>query len=139
MNSRRTFIKNSCAACLGMTAMGLLLESCVTSQNVLKPVLENNQLQIALEKFQSSNHYILRNKSLPFDILVIKDQDQYTALQMRCTHNDIALNFSGKKLICTAHGSEFDLKGNVTKEPASRALTKYKTSIHEQLLTIQLN
>ena len=60
--------------------------------------MENNSFHIALDKFQTNNHYIIRHKTLPFDILVVKDQDQYTALQMRCTHNNVALNFSEKKI-----------------------------------------
>ena len=139
MNSRRTFIKNSCVACIGMSALGIFLDSCATSQNLLKPVMENNSFNIELDKFLTNNHYILRHKSLPFDILVVKDKEQYTALQMRCTHSDVALNFSGKKIFCTAHGSEFDLQGHVTKEPASTSLTKYQTSIHDQFLNIKLN
>jgi nitrite reductase/ring-hydroxylating ferredoxin subunit len=139
MNSRRNFIKKSCAACIGLSAMGLLLDACVSSQNLLKPALENNRFQIALDKFQSSAHYIVRHKTLPFDILVVKNKEQYTALQMRCTHNDVALNFAGKKLVCTAHGSEFDLQGKVLKEPASASLTTYRTSVQDQFLTIQLS
>jgi len=139
MQSRRTFIKKSCAACIGMSALGILLESCATPQHILKPAIENNSINIGLNNFQTNNSYIIRNKKLPFDILVVKNDMEYTALQMRCTHNDVALNFSGKKIVCTAHGSEFDLKGNVTKEPAATSLTRYKTSINEQQLIIHLN
>ena len=126
-------------ACIGMSAMGILLDACVAPQHILKPSLENNRFNIALNQFQNSNYTIIRHKNLPFDILVVKNENQYTALQMRCTHNDIALNFSGKKLFCASHGSEFDLQGKVLKEPASASLTKYKTSVNEQLLTIYIN
>ncbi len=136
MNSRRQFIKSTCTACIGLSAMGLLLQSCAGSKSVLKPVLEQDHFTVSLDQFQQGNHCIIRHKSLPFDILVVKDGTQYTALQMRCTHNDVSLNLAGKKLICTAHGSEFDLKGNVTKEPASRKLTQYKTEIREKNLII---
>jgi cytochrome b6-f complex iron-sulfur subunit len=30
-------------------------------------------------------------------------------------------------LYCSAHGSTFDLQGNVTHEPASRPLKQYRT------------
>lgn len=126
-------------ACIGMSALGIFMESCATSQHILKPAIDHNTISIGLDMFQAANHYIIRNKALPFDIIVIKNQDVYTALQMRCTHNDVALSFSGKKIVCASHGSEFDLKGNVTKEPATAALTAYKTSIHEQQLIIHLN
>lgn len=138
MQNRRTFIKNSCAACIGMSAFGILLESCVTSQNVTKSTLKNNQIEVPISNFQTNNYTIIRNKNLPYDILLVKQNEEYKALQMRCTHNEVALSFTGKKLICSAHGSEFDTNGNVTKEPAQKSLSTYQTSLENQNIIIHL-
>ncbi len=139
MQSRRTFLKNTCAACIGMSALGIFLDACSTSQHVVKSSVENNTCAIPMEKFQTTRTVILRNKQLPFDILVVHEKDQFFALQMRCTHNDVALSFSGNKLICTAHGSEFDMQGHVVKEPAALPLTNYRTEVKENQLLIYLH
>ncbi len=139
MQSRRQFLKKSCAACLSLSVLGVVLDACSTSQMIVRPALERNTFSIPLTQFETTPSVILRHKELPFDILVVKHGQQFSALQMRCTHNDVALSFSGKKLICSAHGSEFDLQGKVTKEPANAPLTMYTTSILNQQIIIHLN
>jgi cytochrome b6-f complex iron-sulfur subunit len=55
---------------------------------------------------------------------------------MKCTHQDNPLTVNSTGLYCTAHGSTFDLQGNVTKEPALHALKKYKTELNESSIVI---
>lgn len=138
MESRRNFIKNSCFACLGLTGFGSILNACSTPQSVFVSSLEQNRLMIPLSEFAGTSFRIVRNRSAEYDVFIHKNGDIYEAIEMRCTHNDIALRFTGQKLICNAHGSEFDLKGQVIKEPASKPLRKFKTSINAQQLLIHL-
>jgi len=138
MQTRRSFIKKGCAACFGMSAFGILLQSCASSQHIFKGSIHQKILSIPLEKFNTERSLIVRNADLEFDILVMKKEEGFGAVQMRCTHNDVALSFSGKKLICNAHGSEFDLQGNVLREPAAKSLTTYRTTIDGQQLSIHL-
>ena len=139
MQTRRDFIKNSCVACMGLSAFAPILASCGTTQSVVKPTLVQYFLSVPLAQFANTPTAILRHHQLEYDILVVKQENEFTALQMRCTHNDIALTFSGKKLICQAHGSEFDLKGQVTKAPAAANLHTYRTSVKDSQLIIHLN
>ncbi len=138
MNSRRQFLKQSCLLCLGATQLGVLMTSCGTSQIIAQAVIENNKLIVAKDKFANTNTLLIRNRQLPYDILLVHNNEQYTALQMRCTHNDVALSFTGKKLVCNAHGSEFNLEGKVTKEPAEKTLTHYKISENKNNIFIHL-
>lgn len=138
MQSRRNFIKQGCLACLGLSGVSAMLSSCGSTQNIVNAEVNQRNIKVTLDKFLTSNAIIVRNKKLSYDILVIKQGEEYSALEMRCTHNDIALTFSGKKLVCNAHGSEFDLKGKVMKAPAERSLTTYKTMVSGQELIIQL-
>jgi Rieske Fe-S protein len=55
---------------------------------------------------------------------------------MKCTHQDNPLTATQTGFFCSAHGSTFDLKGNVTKEPALRPLKKYTTEIKESSILI---
>lgn len=139
MTTRRNFIKQSCMACMGLTALGSLVSACGSSRAVIHPTWTQEALQISLDAFLTASAVVVRHKNVEYDILVVKEATQYTALQMRCTHNDIGLTYAGKKLICSAHGSEFDLHGQVLKAPASRNLHSYRTSVQDQQLLVHLH
>lgn len=135
---RREFIRNTCFACMGIAGFSAILESCGTPKSILKTDIQNNQIKIPLENLSQSKTQIIQNAQLPYNILVVKNENNFTALQMRCTHNDFALNFTGSKIVCNAHGSEFDLKGNVQKAPAEKSLTQYRTNTDNNFLIIHL-
>jgi Rieske Fe-S protein len=82
---------------------------------------------------------LVRNPKLEFDILLIRiNENSYNALLMKCTHQDNALTANKSGLYCSAHGSTFDLEGNVTKEPALTPLKKFKTEVSNSSVTINL-
>ncbi|MBK7762855.1 MAG: Rieske (2Fe-2S) protein [Bacteroidetes bacterium] len=138
MKSRRKFLQQSCIACLSFSTLGILIESCGTTKRVSNLVYEANKFTLPLSDFIDRQTIVIRHRSLPYEILVVKQEKKFTALQMRCTHNDVALNFTGQKLVCNAHGSEFDLEGKVRKEPAAINLTQYATSSDTHNLYIHL-
>lgn len=77
---------------------------------------------------------------VPYDILVVKKSDSdYNAIYMKCSHQENAVTATETGLFCSAHGSRFDLDGNVLKEPALQPLKKFKTEITGQTLVIDLN
>ena len=85
----------------------------------------------------NSNLFIVKTKSLDFSILVVKKSETlFTALYMQCTHERQPLGATTKGLYCAAHGSAFDLDGNVTIQPATAALTKFTTELNDSMLTI---
>ncbi len=135
---RRDFIKNTCYACVGLTAISAMLEACGTPKSIIKSTIEDKKIKISLDNFLNSNSQIVQNTQLPYNILVLKNNDKFQAIQLRCTHNDFALNFVGNKIVCNAHGSEFDLQGNVIKPPAEKALTHYKTTVENNFVIIYL-
>lgn len=138
MNSRRQFIKNSCLACMGMGSLATLLTACGSTQAVFTPLQDKRKLVVPKEKFAATSSIIVKNKLLEFTILLVKNNNSFKALQMRCTHNDVALSFTGKKLLCHAHGSEFDLNGKVIKDPAPKSLTEYPISEDAQNIYIHI-
>jgi Rieske Fe-S protein len=138
MGSRRDFIKQSCTICMS-GAMGWLttqLSSCAALP-VIRAESSQGLITVSLSSFtEKNNSVIVRNSKLEFDILVVRSEKNYNALQMKCTHQDNTLTVNSTGLYCAAHGSTFDLQGNVTKEPALRALKKYKTELNESSLII---
>ena len=57
---------------------------------------------------------------------------------MRCTHADYNLSFDGTGFSCSLHGSHFDEQGEVTKGPAEKKLTRFKTEATEEFVILYL-
>lgn len=143
MKNRREFIKQSCALCMGIAGLGVLssqLSGCAPMP-IYKGEIEKDLITVPLSYFTDKNNLVIvRNIKIDFDILLIKLADgNYNALLMKCTHQDNPLTANQSGLYCSAHGSSFDLQGNVTKEPALYPLRKFKTEINNSSVQIYIN
>jgi len=137
---RRQFIKRSCSACIGAAATGLLasqLTSCAPAFPVYKAKFDKGTIQVPLTSFETSNLVIVRDLQMDFDILLVKKSaTDYRALYMKCSHQANPLTATSSGLFCSAHGSSFDLDGNVRTEPATGPLQQFKTELNENVITI---
>lgn len=143
---RRTFLKDSCLACLGIATASTLLTGCRT----LYPVsgnLTDNGIKLPLREFISGrgtdikhhSYIVVRNDALQYPICVYRfDETTYSALYMRCSHQGAELQAAGDRLTCPAHGSEFDNKGLVKQGPADQSLRSFPTTIIGEELFIDL-
>lgn len=143
MQSRRSFIKTSCYVCSEIAASGFIttaLNSCGTSLPLYKATVDKNLLTVPVSSFiEQTKMLMVRSKDLDFDILLIKiAETEYRALFMKCTHRDNPLTATENGIYCPAHGSAFDLKGEVTKEPAIIPLKKFATTSDAYFITIYL-
>jgi Rieske Fe-S protein len=144
--NRKEFIKNCGFACMSAGTLGVLLQSCVGSKiisatisgdNIILPLADFEVLQKNEKSFRK--YIIVQNQLLKFPICVYRfSESKYTALYMQCTHQGTELTAYGDKLICSAHGSEFDNKGNVQSAPADKALKSFPVVIENQSLKISL-
>jgi Rieske Fe-S protein len=107
-----------------------LLPSCI-SLPVYRATVTDKKIGVDPAAFlPGKNALLVRAKGVAFDILLLKESDcLYTAVYMQCTHQENTLSFSGKKIICNAHGSEFDLQGKVTMGPAVRDLRSFPVTL----------
>jgi len=136
---RRKFIKKSCVACMGLIGAGLLLEGCATSLPLVKTTPKDRSLFIPISKFSgNSKMLIVRSSSLENDILLIKNENEFKALYLKCTHEGVGLTATDKNIVCPSHGSTFDFMGNVLKEPALRPLQQFQTEISNENILIHL-
>jgi Rieske Fe-S protein len=140
MQNRRDFIKQSCTLCLGVVGLSALttqLAGCAPMP-IYKGETVNGIITVPFTSFTETNKVVIvRNAQLDWDIVLVKVSDtEYEALQMKCTHQENPLTATQTGLFCSAHGSTFDLKGNVTKEPALRPLKKYITEIRDNSISI---
>ena len=144
--NRRDFIEKTCTACLSITALSSVLSACQTTHYISGKIGKDG-ITISLTDFITGtknnpayrSFLIVRNDALQFPICVYrKDNTEYTALWMRCSHQGTELQVSGDSMICTAHGSEFNNKGQVISGPADQNLRKFPVSIIENELFIDL-
>lgn len=142
MQNRREFIKQSCTLCLSVLGASVLttqLTSCKPLP-IYKGTLINKVIDVPLSSFnQGDNVLIVRSGNLQFDIALIKKtENDYSALELKCTHQANSLTATKSGFLCAAHGSTFDLEGKVTKEPALVPLKKYKTQLTTTSILINL-
>ncbi|NTS40761.1 MAG: hypothetical protein EOO06_14410 [Chitinophagaceae bacterium] len=143
---RREFIKNTCTACLSLTVLSTLVSSCVATKYI-SGELGKDGLTISKEEFKVkqkggtaySSFIIVRNDALQFPICVYRlNENEYSALWMKCTHQGAELQASGDVLQCSAHGSEFTNRGQVLSGPAGTSLRTFPVSITNNELFIDL-
>ena len=143
---RREFIKNSCTACLSATLIGTAISSC-TATRYITGTLGKDGLFVDASEFVTKQNgktvyrsfIIVRNDALQYPVCVYRFNDnEYSALWMRCTHQGTELQASGDRLQCTAHGSEFDNKGSVKTGPADISLRSFPVTVSNDQLFIDM-
>ena len=137
MTTRRHFIGQCALVALAATVPGILLNSCAAIP-VYKTETSTSEIEVPISVFSQSKMVKVRPADSEFDILLIKESNSYKAILLECTHQGYSLNVSSSQLSCPAHGSEFDLNGNVLQGPATRPLKTYSTVINNQQIIINL-
>ncbi|MEC7772140.1 MAG: Rieske (2Fe-2S) protein [Bacteroidota bacterium] len=139
---RKEFIKTCGCACLGVSSMAILLQGCVTTKSITAPIVRDHlviQRTDFMKGEKAVEYLIVDNGQLQFPIYIFRfSETEYTALYLRCTHQGNELNAYGDKLVCSAHGSEFDNKGNVIQGPAKETLRSFPVQITDQNILISL-
>ena len=143
---RRNFIKNTCTACLSVTVLSSLVISCAPT-HYISGKLGNDGILITKDDFKIkqkggtaySSFIIVRNEALKYPICVYRIGDEeYSALWMECTHQGAELLASGDVLQCSAHGSEFNNKGEVRNGPANTSLKTFPVTVNKDEIFIDL-
>jgi Rieske Fe-S protein len=143
---RREFIKNSCTACLSLTVLSSLAVSCSATKYVSGVIVENG-INVSKNDFAVkqkggtaySSFIIVRNEALQYPICIYRfNEDEYSALWMKCTHQGAELQASGDVLQCAAHGSEFNNRGMVRNGPAISNLRTFPVTVNQDHVFIDL-
>ena len=143
---RKDFIKACGFACVGGIGMAGLMQSC-TSTKIMSGKIMADDLVVAIKDFEIKNsgntyfkkYIVIQNDFLQYPICVYrKNENEYTALWMRCTHQGTELQVFGDKLQCPAHGSEFNNTGTVQNGPADTKLRTFPVTIEKDQLKISL-
>jgi Rieske Fe-S protein len=125
-----------------LTAGALLpmLSGCgPAAYKVINTEIHGDQVEIPLAGFAQSPLQLVRPKGWLYSIAVRKGQDNtYSALLLKCTHQDNQLTAATNGYSCSLHGSAFNTAGRVTKGPAERALKAYTVTTDATNLIIHL-
>jgi Rieske Fe-S protein len=135
--NRKEFIRVGCISCIGLLAGLPLLQGCSTQKNISGNI-EGDQLQVRTDDFGTADYLVVRHPSLRYPICVLREPGGYTALLMRCTHQGGTLQAAGSRLVCPAHGSEFDRAGQVQQGPASDPLRRFPVTEASGIISINL-
>jgi cytochrome b6-f complex iron-sulfur subunit len=70
--------------------------------------------------------------------LVRLDDGGFLALSRKCTHLGCTVpwNADEKKFICPCHSSAFDIRGDVIRPPAPRALNRFAVNIENRMVSV---
>lgn len=139
--NRKEFIKTCGAGCLAAVGITAFMSGCSGNKYIVVPGKQT--LQVAKSEFLRENGkhrpYVVVKSDLDYPIALYRfSENDYSALLMQCSHQQMELNISGHLLTCPAHGSEFNTKGEVVQGPAEQALPSYKISSDDKHIYIHV-
>jgi len=144
--NRKEFIKTCGGSCL--TLIGLTqLEACKPTLHVQgtlissRLVIEKRAFSILKkDKIIYRKSILTKPENFDFPLAIYRFTDtEYSALLLRCSHQNNELTMSGDILSCPAHGSEFDNRGLVLQGPAEQRLQAFKVTHDEKNIYISLS
>jgi nitrite reductase/ring-hydroxylating ferredoxin subunit len=138
---RRQFIKTGLtgACVLALGGISVLLQGC-TAIKVIQADPDNNIVKIPVSEFGKDNLRLIRSKAIEYDILLVRESEQqFHALQMKCTHQSYPLKAGPEGLNCPLHDSTFDMEGNATKGPASIPLKRFKLHLEADQIIVKVS
>jgi nitrite reductase/ring-hydroxylating ferredoxin subunit len=140
---RKDFLKTCGFACLSGGLFVSMLESC-GSTKIISGKISDSDLIVPVSSFlikenKFRKYIVVQNEKLQYPICLYRfNEQQYSALLMRCTHQGTELQVFGDKLECPAHGSAFNNKGIVQNGPAGIDLRTFPVTIQHDQINISL-
>lgn len=135
--NRKEFLKTGCGI-LALGSLGQLMEGCA-AYPLLKIRATEGKIQIPLSEFTLQKSKLVRSPNWNYDLMVRQlPNGDFVTLELKCSHQDWALNAGKNGFHCTYHGSAFDLEGKVKTGPATHPLRQLKTTIENENVIINL-
>ena len=139
---RRDFIKNCTMLCTGGIVLSALFQGC-GSIHYAASSIEVNKIKVNKAEFIDTKNgerkfVVVRSESLQFPICIYKQNSEYVAVYMQCTHQGCELQPNKSSLVCPCHGSEFSTDGKVMSPPADKDLKQFKISTTNENIYIEL-
>ena len=145
--NRKEFIRTCSLACAAGITMPVLISGCSSTAYVAKYTASSGKLmvnkseflKVSKDKTVMRKFVIIKPESFEFPICVFHfENDNYTALLMKCTHKGCELQPQATHLVCPCHGSEFNNKGVVLSPPADENLQTFNVTTDNENIILQL-
>ena len=99
----------------------------------------SNFLVISKSDFWEETYGLLNYSELPAPIYITRlENDNFSAVLLKCTHKGCEVSPTGDFLICPCHGSEFSKTGKVLQSPAERDLHKFSVRTDSENIYINV-
>jgi len=132
MISRKAFLKGAtnAAGAIALAPLATILEACTPSAQAVRGTVENLRVIIpaaGLPALALPGGFVkVYVDELPNPFLLFRsDGEGLIAVLSTCSHRGCEVRKSKTKFECPCHGSEYDLRGNVIKGPASEPLESF--------------
>ncbi len=140
---RRDFLKGACRICLLGAAGAAIADitgcSPAVGNSIFKPEVVDNMVTVPIALFDQKTFGVISPNKYPYEVAIEKKEDgNYIALLLQCTHYENQLTPTGNGFTCSLHGSKFSLDGNVLKGPAEAPLKQLKITKTNTDLIINL-
>ncbi len=128
---------------VGIGAAALLVPACIgglaacgksDSGTPAAPTNVDFTLDVSSGALASNGGFLVQNGI----IIARTTSGTFLAVSAACTHQGTTVNYvsASNKFVCPNHGAEFSSTGIVIKEPATKNLTSYKTSLNGNTLRV---
>ncbi|MCS6818706.1 MAG: Rieske (2Fe-2S) protein [Chitinophagales bacterium] len=139
---RKDFLETACRACGFGLLTGLLLseESCAphSAASVTKFVPQDGKITVPLAQIGNNAVHVIQVKGKDPVGIIKKEDGNYFALSLACTHQGTTVRLKDGKFVCPLHGSIFSTNGAVEKGPAKRPLQTLRVLALQDALEIYL-
>lgn len=143
--NREEFLRLSCGACVSLACASIFLGGC-GGVHYVQGIFDDNRLRLAKSDFTVSKgsatefrrYVVTSSANLDYPIVVYRTSDSdFVALLLRCTHQGTELDVHGDLLVCPAHGSEFNNRGQVVNGPADQNLKSFPVTTDERYVYVR--
>lgn len=138
--SRRVFIKTiSFAATAVAVADGMFgMISCTAGRYASFEIIQN-RIRVKKSEVSQERFFMLRPDTLPAPIYVQRsEENEYSAVLLRCTHRGCEVNPAGNILLCPCHGSEYSVTGEVLHPPAEKNLKRFAVTSDTEFIYVEI-
>ena len=138
--SRRNFVRicliGAPATFAALT--GLLAGSGCASvpRYLLESETDTDRRKVPLSELDENGRLVVVDEKTSKSYLIVADGDEYSAVELTCTHRGCALQVRRTQLYCPCHGSRFSNDGEVLEGPADRPLLSLAVTRRDEMLIL---
>jgi Rieske Fe-S protein len=138
---RRAFCRRAIEGALGIALAGAAA-GCAAAP-MYRAGIAGDRATVPLDRFPASgaarDALLVSVPGRDEAVLLVRSGAEIFALSATCTHQGCQVRPSGAVIECPCHGSTFDDRGRVVRGPATEPLPRYRVTVTESAIEIDLS